>query len=85
MAWIAIPPAPPWMRGATRSAPLDAARQRAARGMASLDYDAFRNRLGSFLLRRGFSYGIVRDTVHAVWEELHGATPDEAEDEGFGE
>ena len=64
---------------------LDAARQRAARGMASLDYDAFRNRLGPFLLRRGFSYSIVRDTVHAVWEELHGTAPGEAEDEDFEE
>ena len=64
---------------------LEAARQRAARGMASLDYDTFRNRLGPFLLRRGFSYSIVRESVHAVWEELHGATPEEAVDEDFGE
>jgi regulatory protein len=60
---------------------LEAGRAR-ARSLTSLDYPTFRARLGSFLLRRGFSYGIVRDTTRALWEETHGDRPDEdAEDE----
>jgi regulatory protein len=36
-----------------------------------IDYATFRNRLGSFLQRRGFSYEISKRTIHALWEELH--------------
>jgi regulatory protein len=65
---------------------LEAGRAR-ARGMTSLDYPTFRSRLGSFLLRRGFSYGIVRDTMRALWEETHGDHPntDDEDDEDIGE
>lgn len=37
-----------------------------------LDYATFRNRLGSFLQRRGFGYEIVTRTVRALWQELQG-------------
>jgi len=60
---------------------LEAGRAR-ARSLTSLDYPTFRARLGPFLQRRGFSYGIVRDTVRALWEELHGDRPDAEDDEG---
>jgi regulatory protein len=50
---------------------LRAARQR-ARSLAGLDYADFRTRLGSFLMRRGFSYEVARTAVRALWEELHG-------------
>lgn len=50
---------------------------RAARKKASLllqtpgmDYAKFRNRLGGFLQRRGFSYEVVSRTVRLLWEEL---------------
>ena len=33
-------------------------------------YEDFRTRLGQFLLRRGFSYGIARRVVRQLWEEL---------------
>lgn len=51
-----------------------------ARTLQAQDYDTFRSKLGGFLQRRGFGYGIVRETVHQLWEELHGEQPD-AEDE----
>lgn len=35
-----------------------------------MDYAKFRNRLGGFLQRRGFSYEVVSRTVRALWEEL---------------
>ena len=35
-----------------------------------IDYATFRNRLGSFLQRRGFGYQIVTKTVRELWKEL---------------
>jgi regulatory protein len=35
----------------------------------SIDYATFRNRLGGFLQRRGFSYEIVARVVRALWQE----------------
>src|SRR5260370_17627583 len=37
---------------------------------SNIDYATFRNRLGSFLQRRGFGYQIVTKTVRALWKEL---------------
>jgi regulatory protein len=62
---------------------LEAGRTR-ARTMTALDYPTFRQRLGAFLLRRGFSYGIVRATVHALWQETHGGRLD-ADDEDIAD
>lgn len=36
----------------------------------NMDYKTFRTRLGSFLQRRGFGYGVSTRTVKALWEEL---------------
>ena len=36
----------------------------------NIDYATFRNRLGSFLQRRGFGYQIVTKTVRELWKEL---------------
>jgi regulatory protein len=33
------------------------------------DYPAFRRRLGEYLRRRGFDYGIISQTVRQVWQE----------------
>jgi len=33
------------------------------------DYQLFRRRLGAYLRRRGFDYGIIRETVNRVWHE----------------
>jgi regulatory protein len=42
---------------------------RQARKLAGLDWQAFRERLSSYLLRRGFQYETVRTAVQQVWGE----------------
>jgi regulatory protein len=49
---------------------------------AGIDYGTFRNRLGSFLQRRGFSYEVTKRVVRALWQELvDNATDNEATDD----
>ncbi len=36
----------------------------------AMDYVTFRTRLGSFLQRRGFGYGVVSATVRTLWDEV---------------
>lgn len=55
---------------------LAAGRQK-LRTVAGADYQAFRDRLGQFLLRRGFSYGVARSAVRQLWEEANGTAPDD--------
>ena len=43
--------------------------------------EASPERLGSFLLRRGFSYTIARQVTKTLWEETHGDAPDEDADD----
>jgi len=50
----------------------DAARKYAGR-LAELEWPAFRQKLGSFLARRGFSYAIFAPVVSEVWKEIHTA------------
>ena len=45
-----------------------AAVKRATR-LAGTDYQEFRQRLGAYLGRRGFSYSIIKDTTERVWKE----------------
>lgn len=47
-----------------------AATSKASR-LASDDYNSFRKRLGEHLIRRGFGYDIVKETVEKAWKE-HG-------------
>jgi regulatory protein len=47
---------------------LAAGRQK-LRALAGLDYPTFRDRLGPFLLRRGFDYPTARETVRQLWAE----------------
>jgi regulatory protein len=51
-----------------------AARQK-ARTLPSADYLEFRRKLGGFLQRRGFGYGVIQITVKRVWQENGGQTP----------
>jgi regulatory protein len=44
----------------------------------SMDFNTFRNRLGSFLQRRGFDYDVSKRTVRLLWEELKAEEEDEA-------
>ena len=45
---------------------------RRLRALRGLDYQRFRERLGGFLTRRGFSYGVARSTIERCWAELGG-------------
>jgi regulatory protein len=44
--------------------------QRKAPQLKSLDFMQFSKKLGSYLMRRGFTYDVVRPVVHRVWEEI---------------
>jgi regulatory protein len=41
-----------------------------ARRLAALDYKVFRLRLGQYLGRRGFNYGIIKEITDRVWKDL---------------
>ena len=45
-----------------------------------LDFNTFRNKLGPFLQRRGFSYEVVKRVVHTLWDELADESADDDED-----
>ena len=49
------------------------AAQDRARRLSGLDYQVFRRRLVGFLLRRGFGYDVVKETVDRLWREAHGS------------
>lgn len=59
----------------------DAARRAAGkrvRRWSHLPYDEFRKKLGRYLQRRGFRYGVIRTTVDEIWQELASEeTPEE--------
>jgi len=38
------------------------------------DYQAFRRRLGDFLRRRGFNYGVINHTIARMWQEYGGSS-----------
>ncbi|MFA5307988.1 MAG: regulatory protein RecX [Dehalococcoidales bacterium] len=42
-----------------------------ARRLSTEDYRDFRQRLGGFLGRRGFSYGVIDETTKRLWRERH--------------
>lgn len=46
------------------------AAQSRLKSLSSLDYQTFRNKLGSFLQRRGFSYNVIITTINKLWNEL---------------
>lgn len=46
------------------------AAQKRSRRLAGLDRLAFRQKLGSFLARRGFNYETITGVVNQLWEEL---------------
>lgn len=58
-----------------------------ARALGGLEYRAFRDRLGSFLQRRGFGWDVARATVERCWRESGGgASADDGvlDDSGAG-
>ena len=40
-----------------------------ARSLPLSDYHSFRRRLGQYLKRRGFGYGVINHTVERIWQE----------------
>ncbi len=40
-----------------------------ARSLAESDYESFHHRLGDYLKRRGFSYGVVNHAVDRLWHD----------------
>ncbi len=40
-----------------------------ARSLPQSDYQDFRRRLGGYLRRRGFSYGVINHTIEVMWQE----------------
>ena len=40
-----------------------------ARSLPLSDYQGFRRRLGDYLKRRGFDYGVINHTVERIWQE----------------
>ena len=40
-----------------------------ARSLPRSDYQSFRHRLGGYLKRRGFSYGVINHTTERIWQE----------------
>jgi len=59
---------------------LELARKK-ARSYAAEDWAAFYRKLSSFLLRRGYDYGIAGRITKQVWQELKGRQVEEGEDE----
>ncbi len=53
------------------------AAQKQARRLARCDWPQFRQRLGGFLARRGFSYEVIAPVVRRVWEAQRTAQADE--------
>lgn len=51
-----------------------------ARRLRGSDYQIFRTRLGQYLLRRGFSYGVAREAIRTLWEEVGGDRPEVEDD-----
>jgi regulatory protein len=47
------------------------AAQQYVRKVQGLAWPEFRNKLGGFLGRRGFSYGIIAPVLRKVWDEIH--------------
>lgn len=54
------------------------AAQNKARTLPLNDYQSYRRRLGEYLKRRGFSYGVIIRTVEQLWQEGVGRDVDSA-------
>lgn len=54
-----------------------------ARRLETLDQRTFRQKLGSHLLRRGFSYDVVWPVVDRLWRELRQGTDSGEEENGW--
>jgi regulatory protein len=48
--------------------------QKKASRFKNLDWETYQKKMSGYLNRRGFPYGIIRDTVQESWEEIHKAS-----------
>lgn len=48
-----------------------AAAEKYSRRLKTLPFDLFRKKLGGFLARRGFNYGIIAEIVPVIWKEMN--------------
>ncbi len=62
-----------------------AAGERKARQLKGLDRRTFRQRLGAYLARRGFSYDSISEAVDRLYAEVGGEAPADDADEGAEE
>ena len=51
------------------------AAQSKVRRLKAVEYEIFRRRLGEYLKRRGFSYGVIIRTIARVWQEKETHNP----------
>ncbi len=58
----------------------NAAASRASR-LAGADYESFRIRLGQYLRRRGFGYGVIKETTVRLWQEVNMENPSSADNQ----
>ena len=58
---------------------IQAGRKRLA-SLAQADYPTFALRMGGFLQRRGFGYGVARSAMRRLWAEARGQAPGEEDD-----
>lgn len=56
------------------------AAQKQARKLAHYDWPQFRQKMGAFLARRGFSYEVIAPVLRTVWEVTHTQQTDETFD-----
>ncbi|TAK29372.1 MAG: hypothetical protein EPO21_21580 [Chloroflexota bacterium] len=52
------------------------AARKKAQQLRALPYPDFRQRLGSYLARRGFDYDVISDVVQRLWREREGSAED---------
>lgn len=52
------------------------AAQGKARRLRAVDREIFRQRLGEYLKRRGFNYGVINQTINKIWQEKVNSNPD---------
>lgn len=56
--------------GIDESAGAYCAAQKKSQALRGCDYHTFYRKLGLYLQRRGFSYGVIRQTVDRLWQEV---------------
>jgi regulatory protein len=58
-----------------------AAAQKYVRKLNGLDWQAFRQKLGGFLMRRGFGYDVIAPVLRQIWAETHSGQQADYENE----